>query len=56
MNTVIVTWNTDDTRIEFKSGANNFIDNVIRAVARLKEAGYECGVMDLGHKFKVLVL
>lgn len=53
MNTVYVTTPTG-IKFNFKSGANNFIDNVIRAVERLKrDYGYETEVMAMGKDFSV---
>ena len=38
----------------FESNANNFIDNVIRSVERLKrDYGYETEVMKMGKEFTV---
>lgn len=53
MNTVTVSTPTG-INFSFKSGANNFIDNVIRAVERLeRDYGYKTEVMKMGEDFTV---
>jgi hypothetical protein len=53
MNTVYVTTPTG-INFSFKSGANNFIDNVIRAVERLeRDYNYKTEVMKMGKEFSV---
>jgi hypothetical protein len=53
MNTVTVTTPTG-IDFEFQSAADNFIDNVIRAVERLeRDYGYKTEVMKMGADFSV---
>jgi len=55
MNTVTTKHIESGIEVTFKSGANNFIDNVIRSVEKLAQEGYECHVMDMGKTFTVSV-
>lgn len=53
MNTVTVKTPTN-IHFEFQSAANNFIDNVIRAVERLeRDYDYKTDVMKMGTDFTV---
>lgn len=53
MNTVSVTTPTG-INFSFQSNANNFIDNVIRAVERLqRDYDYHTEVMKMGEDFKI---
>lgn len=55
MNTVSVS-TPNGIKFNFKSGANNFIDNVIRAVERLeRDYNYKTEVMKMGTDFSIVV-
>jgi hypothetical protein len=53
----VTVWTDTNIRFSFESNSNNFIDNVIKAVARLrKDHDFETEVMAMGHEFYINVM